>query len=190
MSGSHRTQPARKQAQRRLERAKHGIPALPRIVVRKPKPGCAHPLSRQLLAAILAELPIEYVVGLRTIELRHHEPHQLALGEYVPTESTIILYAQPLATWRRGSLTAADKRWVEAYGASVARSMGMWTITWARPVDAAMFFLFEVFLHELGHHFVRAYDTKHKLPATRKGHELLADVHMRRLRHTVKDAFT
>lgn len=68
----------------------------PRIIVRKPKNGDIHPLSKSAILDILEEIPAEYIYKLRSIELRARVSEPIGLlSRYHSDAGKIILYSQP-----------------------------------------------------------------------------------------------
>lgn len=70
MSRSYRTLKESMLAKRRLIKNKNGEIILPRVIERRPASGDVHPLSKTAIRGILKKLPLEYVYGLKHIELR------------------------------------------------------------------------------------------------------------------------
>lgn len=96
MSRSFRTEKESVAAARRIERTEDGGVILPRIVERRPKPGDSHPLPKRALQALLQKIPVEYLYGLKRIELRARWDGMEFLACYVPQQREIRLYSLPM----------------------------------------------------------------------------------------------
>ncbi len=149
-------------------------------------PGWCHPLCRAEIVAALRQLGPEVSYGLRSIELRDppSAPGQLIFGQLV-VPGRILLFAQPCAPWAiPGTLPSRDIDRMTRAGAVVeVVDSGVQTIVdW--PGDSLRdFFLFDVLMHELGHHVIQQYTGKRRARVMRtKDHERIADLFVRRCR--------
>jgi len=88
-------------ATRRFPRDRDGGALFPRIVERRPRPGDVHPLAYGYLSALLNYQRVDYVYGLRKIELRPRVSSQVGdpYGFYRRSERLIVLYSVPPSRW-------------------------------------------------------------------------------------------
>ena len=77
MSKSFRTQPEHIIAQRRVKRNASGEIEYPRIVFQKPRPADIYPIDKKLMISILERMPVEYIYGLKKIELRSRKSNRI-----------------------------------------------------------------------------------------------------------------
>jgi hypothetical protein len=187
MSWNTRLLPTKRLAASRVERDREGQPLLlPRVVERRPRQGDVHPLNNKYLSALLRYQRIDYLYGLRQIELRPRVSAQVGdpYGLYRRRERLIVLYSVPPARWRFPALGPSQRRNFEAYDAVVSEETdGVW-VAWPRLFDLAFFTYQEVLLHELGHHHDYQYRHKRKLPRGRRWKEESAEEHKWRLSKT------
>jgi hypothetical protein len=186
MSRNTRLLPTRGLAANRIERDRSEKPVLPRIVERRPKEGDVHPLTSKYLSALLRYQRIDYLYGLRQIELRSRVSHQVGdpYGFYRRREKLIVLYSVPPTRWHFPALGAHQRRNFEGYDAVVSEEPDAICVTWLHLFDLAFFMYQEVLLHELGHHHDFQYRHKRKLPRGRRWKELSAEEHKWRLSKT------
>jgi len=170
-------------ARRRIARAEDDSPVLPRIVERKPAPGESHPLPKRALQALLPKLPVEYLYGLKRIEL-HASRKDTPFGEYRISERVIFLYLLPM---RMGfpTLDGELRRSLRQFKANIKKARLGYLISWPDGVARTLWFYSYVFTHELGHHFVEQYKNKNSRVFSRKNEELIADLHARRFTEEV-----
>jgi hypothetical protein len=139
-----------------------------------------------MVRGILKRLPIEYLYGLRRVELRAREEEVgCPYAWYIPDERAIILFSLPME-WELGfGVDLIDMR--DIFHAEVSELDGRWFIRWPDPELRAMWFYAAVFGHELGHHHRNQYRFRNKA-ASRVEEEDLADIHGWRLwRRLVQD---
>ena len=186
MSGSYRTLPKNILATDRMPRDKKGAIIFPRIIVRKPKQGDVHPLDRKSIAIGFNAIPKEYFYGLREIELRPRtgSMQKQAFGRYY-LDKRLHLYSVPPRTWEYAEITESYGRLVGRYGAKVSESTNGIIIKWDDSISLLMFYLMEVFFHELGHHYAHQYKNKRKTPRGREINEYLAELYKSRIRKGV-----
>ena len=160
MSRSRNTEKVGVAAERKIRRDEAGEPCLPRIVARRPLRGDEHPLSRSALAKALRTIPLEYLYGLKRIELR---PRASKVGEpyayYEPPTRSIVLYSLP-RLWTTDRLSRGHREWMECFGAEVAHEKNAYRIHWPSESNLADWFLLGAVMHELGHHFAEQYKKK------------------------------
>jgi hypothetical protein len=174
--------PTRVQARIRIQRNREGKVIFPRLVERRPRPGDLHPLPKKLLDVLLRYQQIDYLNGLKRIELRPRTSEQVGkpFGFYLRSERLIVLYSMP-ATWTIPAGAVGLFEVVAWFGASVTPADGNCIIEWCSLTDLAQFMYCWVFQHELGHHHDWEYRRKRSLPKTRKSMETSADLHAGRL---------
>ena len=134
--------------------------ALPRIVEAPPRPGFCHPADREEVARFLRRLGPEALYGLRLVELcggpawvRDAIPPVGRLR--IPGQ--VALHDVPRPPWRwPGSIAAHDAGSFERAGAVVAtdRAAGTTVVEWP-GASLTTFLLFDVLLHEIGHHVLQ-----------------------------------
>jgi len=136
---------------------------LPRIVQRRPRRGDVHPLPSDLLPRFLSWVPLSYLHKLRRIELRprvsEHVGRPFAL--YDRSERMVILYSLPLR-WSWPGLKPSNGllRGMRRAGATISVEAGTVTVAWPSVRRLALWFGGEVVVHELSHHFRRAFRTR------------------------------
>ena len=156
---------------------------LPRIVVRRPARGDIHPIPRDILiGAIRLDIPVEYIYGLKRIELRARKGKQVGghFAAYRRDEKAIILYSLPLQ-WTIDTMPENRKRELESWGVKIFRKDNQWQVHWPSEIELCMWYFTEVFTHELGHHFAEQYKNKRGKIRSRKFRELNANLHSLRL---------
>jgi hypothetical protein len=134
-------------------------PPLPRTRVMRPGSGRVHPAGRADIERVLRFFGERCIYGLRSIRLvdGHAAPATggLLLGRLL-VPGCIVLYAQPPSPWLLpGRLTARDEERLRRAGALVERfdSGAQTSVTW--PGDTLRdFMLFDVLMHEVGHHLI------------------------------------
>ena len=164
MSRSYRTQKREVIAKRNILERSKGKPNLPRLVERKPRSGDSHPITKKYLRGALLNLPIEYLYGLRKIELL---PRSAEVGSpyalYRPGEKSIQLYSQPM-TWSTNNIDFSyAKRLRDHWDAEVDTQEDTTTISWPSRERRELWFFMEVLMHQLGHHYQNQYRTRDKL---------------------------
>ena len=102
MARSYQTEKPSVLARYRIPRDRDNRFVYPRVIARRPSPGDVHPLSKQALSGILRQTPIEYLYGLKRIELRPRRNNKIGepFGCYLPDEKTIWLYSSDGDTWK------------------------------------------------------------------------------------------
>ena len=129
-------------------------------------PGDVHPLTRQHISTFLRYLPVDYVYGLRRVELRGRTSEEIGdpYGYYLNGEKTIVLFSVPPDLWQFPHTPGGSYWRFEVHDAEVEVVNDQVHVRWKRPVDLAYFFYREVFLHELGHHYHNQYRSRNKHP--------------------------
>ena len=135
-------------------------PVQPRIVVRSPRPGYIHALRKADVLRILDFVGAEATYGLRSIELTQQPdttaPSLPSFGQLI-VPGRIKVYEQPIPPWRlSGMLPEEEARTMRRAGAQVEidHEVKATIVHW--PKDSLHdFMIFEVFLHEIGHHILQ-----------------------------------
>jgi hypothetical protein len=163
-------------------------PRSPRIFVRRPRPGFLHPVSPAEVLRLLRFVGAEAIYGLSEVGLvqapdtpAHGQP---PLGRAL-MPGRIVLYEQPVPPWRlAGQLSSDEERRLRRAGAHVHRSAGGLVTTVEWPDESLRdFMLFDVLLHELGHHVLQHNAAKRLVRIARTSdHEAFADLFAERHR--------
>jgi len=128
---------------------------LPRVIVRRPRSGFVHPADRADVRRLLELLGAACTYGLCTVELAQGGGEG-RLGTLV-VPGKIILYDQRPSPWRLpGALAAGESERLRRSGALVepAGDGTQTIVTW--PGETLRdFLLFDVLLHEIGHHLLQ-----------------------------------
>ncbi len=177
MSKSYRTQPPRVLANR-----KQGSPKVT-VVERKCLKSDYHPLDKAMIKELIQELPAEYTYGLKAIELSDRNSREIGqpYAVYREDEKSIIIYSVPKDAWAFESLGQDTRDMYFEHGAEENESESLISILWKTQLDLAYFMFMEVFLHELGHHFVNQYRCRNRAPKRDSENEGLANLHAERL---------
>ena len=139
-------------------------------------------MSQAFVRGVLSSLPIEYIYGLRKIELLPRVSVEVGnpYGVYRLDEKDILLYSMPMSwSWEEASIESLEilkmRKW---YAHVVERGQGV-SIQWPHEGARAMWFYIEVFAHELGHHYRNQYRGRSKR-ASVCDEELIACLHSNR----------
>ena len=154
---------------------------LPRLRRQRPRPGREHPIGTAEIAAVLRFFGERCTYGLRSVELVRGGAGlpggALLLGRLI-IPGRVVLYDQPPAPWTLpGRLAAAERARLRCAGAIVETAgAGVQTIiAWPRGT-LHDFVLFDVLLHEIGHHLLQQYTGKRRARIARtRDHEAFAD---------------
>ncbi|HVF10993.1 MAG TPA: hypothetical protein VNA16_09340 [Abditibacteriaceae bacterium] len=183
MSQSERTQKEGDIARRRIRLTASGQIVYPRIIVKPPRPGDVHPLTRQDLRSLFKRIPLKYLYGLRRIELRSRGNDEIGhpYGSYRPGEKVIVLYSLPYE-WRfpgynAGNVYSSFRR----FCAEITEDDDSVIVRWPDPKKLSYWFYSDVFAHELGHHFRWQYRHKNGRFGRLRDEELVAELHAERL---------
>jgi hypothetical protein len=153
---------------------------LPRLRVACPRLGCHHPAGRREIVRLLRFFGEPCTYGLQAIELRQGESGPpgagLQLGRLV-VPGRIVLYDQLPSPWLlAGRLPEAEAARLRKAGAGVEIAAGgrQTTVTW--PAGTLRdFMLFDVLMHEIGHHLIQQYTGKRTARVVRtRDHEAFA----------------
>ena len=160
---------------------------LPRIRVRRPPRGYHHPLGRSEIASALRFFGEACTYGLREIELSSRpsgDNRRLQFGRLI-VPGRVVLYPQPSGPWRLlGLLSEGERIRLERAGATVEiLAGGLHTVVSWPERTLGYFMLFDVLLHEVGHHIVQQYTGKRRVRVARtRDHESFAESFARRCR--------
>ena len=175
-------------AERLPAAARGGDAPLPRVRVARPRPGCGHPATAAEIRRVLRFCGERCTYGLRSVELVRGAPAQagapLRCGALV-VPGRVLLFDQPPAPWTLpGRLTATDAERLRRAGAIVEPAgAGLQTVVAWPGATLRDFMLFDVLLHEIGHHLIQQYGGKRRARLARtKDHEAFADRFARRCR--------
>ena len=152
----------------------------PRITIHRPRPGFLHPAKRSDVFRVLEFVGPEAIYGVQRIEFSRATdgdgPAHVMMGRF-EAPGMITLYEQPIPPWRlTGALAKCDAILFQRAGATVEfrEENAATTISW--PGDTLRdFMLFEVLLHEIGHHILQHNKGKRTKQIVRTGdHEAFA----------------
>jgi len=165
-------------------------PTLPRIVTKKPRRGFSHPAGKHELVSVLQFFGERCFYGLRLIKLVQGDTllsqGVVCMGR-LEVPGTIILFDQPPSPWFiNGTIPSLERKRLERAGASIeATGDGVQCLIRWSDTDLQNFMLFEVFMHEIGHHLIQQYKGKRNARVVRtKEHELFADSFAQHCRET------
>jgi len=156
-------------------------PVLPRITLRRPRHGFMHPAGRADVRRILEFIGPEAFYGITHIELAQVSSAAREglppLGRLV-VPGKIVVYEQPVPPWNLvGVLSRKDSRRLQHAGAllEVSRGGATTTVEWSGST-LRDFMLFDVLLHELGHHILQHHTGKRTARIARtRDHESFAE---------------
>lgn len=160
---------------------------LPRISVATSRKGFFHPASKSAIKQVLLYFGDLSVYGIREISLvqRHNTAADKLLFGALSIPGKILLYEQPELPWHlSGKLPRQQLDLITEAGATVEFSSdeSRCKIEW--PSDTLPdFMLFEVLMHEIGHHVIQQFKGKRQGQVLRtKDHEAVATQFARRCR--------
>jgi hypothetical protein len=181
MSDSYRTQKESVLAARRIKRNSQGEPIYPRIIVKPPSKGDVHPLTKQTLNRLLRQIPIEYVYGLRRIELQGRLNTGIGhpFGLYLPDEKVVRLFSLP-TEWRLKKLGKSFRSSLLKFYAEISEEDESVIVNWPDQNVMTLWYYCDVFTHELGHHFRCQYRHKNGGLGSRIHEEFVAELHAKR----------
>ncbi len=152
---------------------------LPRLVERRPREGHVHPAVKGDIARVLRFFGEPYLYGLRSIELVQQNVvagDNLLMGRLV-VPGRIILYDQPPSPWLlpRGLSAKAIDKLYHAGAVVEEGSPGAHTVVSWPGATLRDYMLFDVLMHEIGHHLIQQYTGKRRARVVRtKDHEAFA----------------
>jgi hypothetical protein len=156
-----------------------------RIIERRPFPGDLHPISKSELESVLAVIPPEMLHGLRSVELRPRN-HEVGnpFAQYRSKAKSIILYSVP-HSWEFDAFYPSLAREVGDAGAEVTREGKRMRVAWPDEDSLRLWYFFDVFGHELGHHFDYQFKHKNGRSPDRSVAERFAELNSAKLREHV-----
>ncbi len=182
MANSYRTQKESILASRRMKKDNNGDYILPRVIEKKPAKDDMHPISKSMLNRILNEIPLEYLYGLKRIELRgRNDKIGNPFGYYISDENAIILFSLPM-NWCLEYISPDLEESLLSYGVEITECDNNYLINLKDEMRASLWFYCYVLAHELGHHYVEQYKNKNSREMSKSHNELVADLHSIRLR--------
>jgi hypothetical protein len=181
MAHSEHTDKEWLQAARNMPRGADGAIVYPPVISRKPRRGDVHPVSPAALRERMPGIRPEYLYGLRRIELRSRRSNRIGepFGCYLFRERVVVLYSLPLV-WTLDGLSNGWKEQLTAYHAEVHKEDKDIHVSWPSDTLLDLWFWDQVFIHELGHHFVEQYKERNGRVRRRSAHEGLANLHVGR----------
>jgi len=151
-----------------------------RITIRRPRPGYVHPLEKVDLLRILNFVGAEAVYGLRSIALARQpdtsSPGLPLFGRLI-VPGQIKIYEQPIPPWRiPGILPKSEAKNMRRTGAQVEIDLEIKATFVQWPEESLhKFMIFEVLLHEIGHHILQHSSGKRSQRVARtRDHEAFA----------------
>jgi hypothetical protein len=160
---------------------------LPRVHISRLPNGWCHPLTRSDVDRLLQFFGPEVTYGLRSIDLVQSSPGaatRLRFGTLV-VPGQIRLFSQPVPPWTiTGVVSDHELQWLTRASAVIQIvGEGLQTIVDWPGNTLCEFFMFDVLMHEVGHHIVQQYTGKRRGWVRRtKDHEAFADRFARRCR--------
>lgn len=169
-------------------------PILPRFVVKRPRKGFLHPATKSDIIDLLEFFGEQCFYGLDSIKLLQGTSSfaaasgsgaaSILLGR-LEVPGCIILYDLPESPWViNDALPDAQIEQLKAAGAEIEifASGAQTRVSWTDE-NLKNFFLFDVFMHEVGHHLIQQYKGKRKVRVARtRDHEHYANLFARRCR--------
>jgi hypothetical protein len=166
---------------------------LPTMSVQRPRKGFSHPADKSMIRKVLSHFGELTWYGVREICLVHNpsgfDEDRLIFGR-LSIPGKVLLYEQPHPPWLLTGVLRADQRaLIESAGASIEVSSDGTRSKVDWPDDTlSTFMLFEVLMHEIGHHLIQQFKGKREAQVLRrKDHEALAMAFARRCRESYMD---
>ena len=150
---------------------------IPRVVTKRPRQGFTHPAKKADIIEVLQFFGEQCFYGLRSIKLVQGQgsgsENNFVMGR-LEIPGTIILFDQADSPWFiNGRILADDAERLESAGAIIERFHNdlHCQIHW-NDEQLKYFMLFDVFMHEVGHHMIQQYKGKRTERVARtKDHE-------------------
>ena len=157
--------------------------SLPRIVESRPRSGYHHPASKSDVARVLRFFGEECVYGLQAVELRQGVPGEgLCLGRLI-VPGRVILFDQLPAPWRLRGVADQGLDRLRAAGSRIEQLDGTGILAHWPDNSLKHFMLFDVLMHEVGHHLLQHHKGKRLARVARTSdHEASATAFARRCR--------
>ncbi len=159
---------------------------LPSLRVARPREGYHHPATRPAVVRLLRFFGEPCTYGLQSVELVRGDAgapaDELRFGRLL-VPGRIVLYDQPLTPWvLPGRLPDGESERLRAAGALV-EAAGLQTLVAWPGETLRQFMLFDVLMHEIGHHMIQQYKGKRLVRVLRtRDHEAFAAQFARRCR--------
>lgn len=164
-------------------------PRLPRITVERPRRNQHHPAAKKDIERLLRFFGAHVFYGIKEIHLSQapasaKSGRNLLFGRlFIPGK--IVLYEQPVPPWFVPSkLSAHDKKSLQRCGAQIETSDdGLRSIVTWDECALRDYMLFEVMMHEVGHHLIQHFKGKRQAQVMRTAdHERSAEQFARKCR--------
>lgn len=182
MSRSYGTTKQSVLAGRRIKRSRTGERIIPRVISCRPRAGDIHPMGRSHVLRLLSQIPEKYIYGLSRVELRARTGEiGKPFGLYLPRDKAIYLYSLP-TTWHVPAISKGVLAALRQYSPQIEHKENEVIVRWPDEDIFMLWFFYEVVTHELGHHYRNQYRSKRKKSLRTMDHELVADLHARRLK--------
>ncbi len=167
----------------------HAPPRLPRITVERARRNKHHPAGKNDIEQLLQFFGARAFYGIEEIHLSqapaNTKPGRNLLFGRLFVPGKIVLYEQPVSPWFvPNKLSAHDKKELQQCGAQIETSDdGLRNIiTWVES-ELRDYMLFEVLMHEVGHHLIQHFKGKRKAQVMRTAdHERSAELFARKCR--------
>ena len=164
---------------------------LPRIKVKRPRRNFFHPAGKREITRVLRFFGETCTYGLRSVDLVQAGgatgTGPLRFGS-LKVPGRIILYEQQQGTWLLlGTVPGGEAAKLQRAGAEINVASGGLQTSVSWPGQTLRdFMLFDVFMHEIGHHLIQQYKGKRRARVARtKDHEAFAE----RFAHQCRIAF-
>lgn len=152
----------------------------PRLIRRRPRQDFHHPAGCADIRRTLAFVGPIAVYGIKCIELSRSP--DTSKGSLPPLGQLIVpgqirLFEQPLSPWTlKGTLASHEEELIHQAGGQIEVSKGLWATRIFWPEQTLRdFMLFDVLLHEVGHHILQHHKGKRtQRTARQKDHEAFA----------------
>lgn len=171
-------------------------PRLPRITVERARRNQHHPAGKSDIEQILEFFGERTFYGIKQIQLAQapvgaRRRDGLLFGRlFVPGK--IVLYEQPVSPWfLSGKLAARDRKSLLRCGAQVETSDdGLRSIIFWDRDSLREYMLFEVLMHEVGHHLIQHFKGKRQAQVMRTAdHERSAELFAQKCRALYRKSF-
>ncbi len=164
-------------------------PRLPRIIVERARRNQHHPAGKKDIEQLLQFFGARAFYGIKEIHLSQApasaKPGRNLLFGRLFVPGKIVLYEQPVSPWFVPSnLSAHDRKSLQQCGAQIETSdEGLRNIITWEETGLRDYMLFEVLMHEVGHHLIQHFKGKRRAQVMRTAdHERAADMFARKCR--------
>lgn len=170
-----------------VESLEDAEPIYPRFIVKRARAGFIHPAGKSDILRLLEFFGEQCYYGLKTVKLMQGadscKSASILMGR-IEVPGSIILYDQPEPPWLiSGEIAAPAVHQLEQAGAVVENKNGIQTVVHWTADALKNFMLFDVFMHEVGHHLIQQYKgKKNQRVARTKDHEHFAQLFALRCR--------